>query len=463
MRFLRDVSMLSAVLAASLTAMAADESGPNPEQLFQQLDRNSDGQLTSDEVGEEQARFFERLVRVGDENSDKQLSRGEFLAAMKAGNGPVTGENALRINGGRPQGQIFERLDRNGDGKVTLEEVPEEMRDRIRPLFERLGKESLSREDFEKAGRAPGGPEGGRPDGQFFERFDRNGDGKVTLEEVPEEMRDRIRPLFERLGKESLSREDFEKAGRGPGGPEGRRPDGQFFERFDRNGDGKVTLDEVPEEGRERFRGLLQRLGKDENGSVTREDMMKAFAQRGRDGRPEGREPGDRGPEGRRPEGRDGRPEGRRPGDRGPEGRRPEGPPPERERFGRMDGPEGRGRRGGPPAFIRMLDTNEDGQISRDELNNASTLFDKLDHNKDGKLDPPELMGFGPGDGPGPRDGFGPPRDGEERRRPQGRRGPGRDGDRPNRNRPDEDRPNRERPDGERPPRERSDSDGPKA
>lgn len=43
---------------------------------------NHDGQITADEVPEEQRRLFDRLVRRADKNGDGKLSREEFLAGM---------------------------------------------------------------------------------------------------------------------------------------------------------------------------------------------------------------------------------------------------------------------------------------------------------------------------------------------------------------------------------------------
>lgn len=89
------------------------------------------------------------------------------------------------------------------------------------------------------------------------------------------------------------------------------------------------------------------------------------------------------------------------------------------------------------PAFVRLLDKNDDGVLSRDELARAAEIFAELDHNQDGKLDMPELMGFpgGPMAG-GPREGDRPRMEGD---RPRG------EGDRP---RGEGDRP---RPEGDRP------------
>ncbi|MBT5019169.1 MAG: hypothetical protein HON04_10525, partial [Planctomicrobium sp.] len=45
------------------------------DSIFDTLDKNEDGLLVADEVSEAQMRFFERLIRAGDENEDGKLSK----------------------------------------------------------------------------------------------------------------------------------------------------------------------------------------------------------------------------------------------------------------------------------------------------------------------------------------------------------------------------------------------------
>ncbi|QDV52956.1 EF-hand domain-containing protein [Gimesia fumaroli] len=122
---------------------------------------------------------------------------------------------------------------------------------------------------------------------------------------------------------------------------------------------------------------------------------------------PEG---GDRPERGDRPEGRE---RGPRDGDRGERGPRDGGP--------RRGGPGGPG---GRPNFLMMmpiivvLDVNKDGEISKEEMENATAALQKLDKDKNGKLTQEELRpdfgGFarrdgdrrGPG-GSGGQGGFG--------------------------------------------------------
>ncbi len=92
-------------------------------------------------------------------------------------------------------------------------------------------------------------------------------------------------------------------------------------------------------------------------------------------------------------------PEGRGERDDRPDARRG-GPPGER------GGPGGPGGRGGDfrrPEFPLMvaLDTDKDGEISADEIKNASKLLNTLDKNEDGKLSPDELRPTFPGRGRG--------------------------------------------------------------
>lgn len=557
---------LAAMLGGGSVAFA-QAAAPEADALFTKLDKNGDDKLTKDEIPEEQVRFFERLVRLGDKDKDGALTKDEFQQANKPEEkpnvplGPVGGGAGGR--GGNPR-QRFEMLDRNKDGKLTLDEFPEQARERMKPLFERLGKTEITAEDFAKFS-GPGGagaPGGQRPDpkesfkqfdkngdgkltkdelpeplrdrlGQVFERlgkteltqeewvqaagrfmgqgagpggprlepgalfkqFDANGDGKLTKDEMPAEMRERMAPLLERLGKTELTQEEFTRAaaqfrggaeGRPGQNPQGRRPEGaraedarpdgaaapegarrtdqtrpeggrpplgnpeEMFGRLDANGDGKVTVEEVPERAKQLVTQALRRAGKDANGSLTKEEFVKNLPtpQRGAEGqrRPEG----DRGPEARRPEGE------RREGDRGSETRRDEGDH-------RPDGdrrPEGDRRPDGPRGLvlIRKLDKNNDGRISKDELAKLADLFDELDTNHDGQLDPAELIGGpmgSPRDGDGPRSGDRPlDRRVDEGRRPEGDRGP--DARRPEGDRRDPVRGERPRGEGEdrRPERE---------
>lgn len=78
----------------------------------------------------------------------------------------------------------------------------------------------------------------------------------------------------------------------------------------------------------------------------------------------------------------------------------PDGPP--GGMGGRDDWRFGQGFRGPPSPLLDALDTNRDGELSAEEIENAPAALRKVDKNKDGKLSVSELMPqrMGPG-GPG--------------------------------------------------------------
>ena len=68
------LAAISAVLLFAGTSATAD--------LFDSLDRDSDGKITAAEISESQASYFKRALRVSDQDEDGALTRVEFMAAI---------------------------------------------------------------------------------------------------------------------------------------------------------------------------------------------------------------------------------------------------------------------------------------------------------------------------------------------------------------------------------------------
>jgi Ca2+-binding EF-hand superfamily protein len=233
--------------------------------LFDKLDANHDGQITPDEVPDDQRRLFERLLRRADANGDGKLSREEFITGMK-----------------------------------EMETQPEQPADRPAAASDRPNNEPQNHSPGDhRPGEAAGGggPFGGRAAGGFggaagglggggplvgmalFRALDTNGDGKLDAKEIaaaPEV----LKKLANNNGE--ITRDELLKsmpgmaggfgggagggfafggfgAGGGPPGAGGAgepNPDAmvkRFIQQFDKNGDGKLEKDELPPRLQERF------------------------------------------------------------------------------------------------------------------------------------------------------------------------------------------------------------------
>lgn len=259
--------------AADLEGLRPGGADGPPRQPFESMDRNGDGKVTKDEYRGNTP--FERLDRNGDGVLDGEDLRG--AGSGDAGRGP--GERPDR----RKLREAMKAMDTDGDGKISKDEY-------TGPIpFERLDRDNdgfLTEKD-----RQAGGRRGRELDPEAvkerFRRADANGDGKLDASEFP-------RPeMFQRLdenGDGYLTPEELERArqrgrqGRGGRGG-GQGSQGQGLDRFDRDGDGRISRDEFPGSD-ERF----EQLDRNQDGWITPDEQG---------GAPRSPRPGGSGPGGR--------------------------------------------------------------------------------------------------------------------------------------------------------------------
>lgn len=119
---------------------ADDRAAEVVKEEFGILDRNDDGVLDKDELGEKWA----HLLDNGDADKDGKLTLEEFKATRRPA--PEEGARGQR-------GNIIERLDKDGDGKISKEEAPARLKERFDDIDEN-GDGFIDQEELEKALRA---------------------------------------------------------------------------------------------------------------------------------------------------------------------------------------------------------------------------------------------------------------------------------------------------------------------
>ena len=201
-------------------APKGEEGGRSFGRFFEGADSDGDGKVSAEEFA-----ALERLSKIPADKRDEIFRRFD-----KNGDGSIQREEMRPSQrpdgGGRPFPRLHE-LDSDKDGKVSFEEfaggpfgrrMPQE---RLKQFFARLdnnGDGSLSPEDMRDDRRRPHGHDPRR----IIEMLDKDGDGKLSLEEFS-----RAPWLLDKGEDERTSR----------------------FTELDRNGDGLVGLRELSSAG----------------------------------------------------------------------------------------------------------------------------------------------------------------------------------------------------------------------
>ena len=387
------------LMAAAPDSTQADETAQSSKTstaraTFDALDQNGDGTIVAAEVQPAQKSAFQQLLRVSDANKDGNLSLAEFLTGLNTKDRqpePAAAQSRSRGRGSsRPNfaQQLFQRYDRNQDGKLEKSELPEDAGPTLRGMFERLGKDTITTDDLSRfSSRASG-----RPDlTQALQRWDANRDGKLTPEEIPERARPLVAGLLRRAGKsptDTLTLEDLKQtdqsgqrtrsrstpSDRTNGNrPEMRRDSGTeqssrrpanvsgaglpaLLQTLDTNGDGQLDRTEFA-----RLSGLFDKLDSNRDGQIAPRELFGARSltnNTDRSNTPQSRNRSSQRSSAGRPE------------------------------------PSGRQRSTGNISFLlRRFDRNQDGRLARDEVQGRlKDNFDKVDADGDGFLSNTEIQ-----------------------------------------------------------------------
>lgn len=220
-----------------------------------------------------------------DKDADGFLSKEEFAAMPRIQN--LSEEK---------RDHLFQRLDKNSDGKLGRDELAPIRHDGQRQHFQRLWELDLDKSggvslDEFKSGeffkKLP--PE---KQDEVFRRLDTNGDGVITPQDKPE-MR------FRRDGDKQKQR---------PKRPDGGRPDGpqrdprQIIGQLDGNGDGALSFEEfrvspgVKNLSEDAQEDRFEEMDKNHDQKLTPEDFPPRGSHDNKPPRPEGPPPAQEGP-----------------------------------------------------------------------------------------------------------------------------------------------------------------------
>ena len=262
------------------------------EERFHHLDRNGDGVLSREDLElpppESHINSLLELFRDADANNDGVVSFEElqaihpdvslerFDALDRNGDGVLSGEDLPAPRPEDPSARLLRLLheaDANGDGAVTLDELRAIHPDFSEDAFARLdlnGDGVLSREDLPDA--PPAGPHELLL--RLLREADANGDGEVTFEELHAMAPEAAEAHFDRLdqnGDGVLSRADLDES---PNDPVRRLL--YLIEQADANGDDVVTFDELTELFPELTPAQFESLDRNGDGMLSVEDLPEA-------------------------------------------------------------------------------------------------------------------------------------------------------------------------------------------
>lgn len=218
--------MFVATILLTASAVAADDSA-----LFAQLDQNKDGKVTSNEVADSQQSFFRRALRVADRNEDGALDQAELTAA-------TTDAKPVELPGANMGDRLAnfdpKTLDRNGDGMITIEEVPAPMKDRFQTMLDRVGKESIAVDQVQAYLRGER-PQQNKSDSKGESKSDSKMDSDSMMSMESGDQDSRIAALIRRIDANGNGRIERDEQARYP----------QLAAILDRNRDGKISDDEI--------------------------------------------------------------------------------------------------------------------------------------------------------------------------------------------------------------------------
>ena len=267
-----------AVLAGSIASAAAHMDGPNPP----------DGPLQGLLHRE---RLSDRLLKEYDLNHDGRITRAEynnvlgtrFAAATSKHSGMTSDQfTAMHQSDFREHiGELFRRIDWNGDGKITLDEFAAPQRARFQ-MMDRDGGGTVTCAGepgdgaFSSYGRsgARGYGGGSFARARFCSDGDQSRDGKVTRAEFDAKIATQFRTAANGAAVMTLATFASQESTRF------RDMNERMFRRLDQDDDGRLTIAEFAAPPLK----LFAKLDRDHNGVLTADELKPRF-QRGPNGR----------------------------------------------------------------------------------------------------------------------------------------------------------------------------------